>query len=55
MKEFIHGINLKGEQDNLKKVNNPEKEENPKPKYKNLIIGNSFITKNAEFCKKLGS
>lgn len=54
MKEFIHGINLKGEQDNLKKVNNPEKEENPKPKYKNLIIGNSFITKNAEFCKKLG-
>ena len=54
MKEFIHGINLKGEQDYLKKVNNPEKEENPKPKYKNLIIGDSFITKHEKFCEKLG-
>lgn len=54
MKEFIHGINLKGEQDYLKKVNNPEKEENPKPKYKNLIIGDSFIIKSEKFCKDLG-
>lgn len=45
MKEFIHGINQEGENDPLKKVIEPKNLENPKPKYKNLIIGNSYIIK----------
>lgn len=45
MKEFIHGINLKGENNVLKKVYNPEVDEKRYPKYKDLIIGNSYITK----------
>ncbi|PHO09610.1 hypothetical protein CPG37_08910 [Malaciobacter canalis] len=45
MKEFIHGVNQKGEWNNLKKKYNPKKEENPEPKYKNLIIGDSYIIK----------
>ncbi|WP_066403041.1 hypothetical protein [Aliarcobacter cryaerophilus] len=45
MKEFIHGINLKGENDVLKKVYNPKVDEKRYPKYKDLIIGNSYIIK----------
>ncbi|MDK2091858.1 hypothetical protein, partial [Aliarcobacter butzleri] len=45
MKEFIHGINLKGENNFLKKVYNPEVDKKRYPKYKDLIIGNSYITK----------
>ncbi|OCL90719.1 hypothetical protein [Arcobacter porcinus] len=45
MKEFIHGINLEGENNFLKKVYNPEVDEKRYPKYKDLIIGNSYITK----------
>ncbi len=43
MKEFIHGINQEGENDPLKKAVEPKNLENLKPKYKNLIIGNSYI------------
>ena len=55
MKEFIHGINLKGENNVLKKVYNPEANEKCYPKYKNLIIGNSYITKSnkEELIRKL--
>lgn len=45
MKEFIHGINLKGENNVLKKANNLELDKKSHPKYKNLIIGNSYIIK----------
>jgi len=55
MKEFIHGINLKGENNVLKKAYNPEVNEKGYPKYKDLIIGNSYFTKSnkAELIKKL--
>lgn len=55
MKEFIHGINLKGENNFLKKVYNPEVDEKRYPKYKDLIIGNSYITKSnkEELIRKL--
>ena len=55
MKEFIHGINLKGENNFLKKVYNPEVDEKRYPKYKDLIIGNSYITKSnkKELIRKL--
>ena len=55
MKEFIHGINLKGENNVLKKAYNPEVNEKGHPKYKDLIIGNSYFTKSnkAELIKKL--
>jgi len=46
MKELIHGVNMKGENNVFKKKYVPNKEENPEPKYKNLIIGNSYIVKN---------
>ena len=49
MKEFIHGINLKGENNFLKKVYNPEVDEKRYPKYKDLIIGNSYFTKSNIF------
>ncbi len=45
MKEFIHGVNLRGERNHLKKANNPEVYEKHAPKYKDLIIGNSYIIK----------
>ena len=55
MKEFIHGINLKGENNFLKKVYNPEVDKKRYPKYKDLIIGNSYITKSnkEELIRKL--
>ena len=43
MKEFIHGVNLKDEDNVLKKKYNPNRFERPEPKYKNLIIGDSYI------------
>jgi hypothetical protein len=44
MKEFIHGVNEKGEKDNFKKRYSRDcKQFNPK--YKNLIIGDSYIIK----------
>ncbi len=45
MKELIHGVNKKGENCVLKKKYNPEKIEDTKPKYKNLIIGDSYFIK----------
>lgn len=45
MKEFIHGVNQKGENNVFKKQYDPTKEEDPEPKYKNLIIGDSYIIK----------
>ena len=45
MKELIHGVNKKGENCILKKKYNPEKIEDTKPKYKNLIIGDSYFIK----------
>jgi len=45
MKEFIHGVNQKGEYARLKKRYNHEEEGSPEPKYKNLIIGDSYIIK----------
>ena len=45
MKEFIHGINSQGENNVLKKAYNPEVNEKCYPKYKDLIIGNSYFTK----------
>lgn len=45
MKEFIHGVNKKGENCILKKKYNPKKIEDTKPKYKNLIIGDSYFIK----------
>ncbi len=45
MKEFIHGVNQKGENYIFKKQYNPEQKENPAPKYKNIIIGDSYIIK----------
>lgn len=45
MKEFIHGINKEGENHRFKRQHNPEKKENTKSKYKNLIIGDSYIIK----------
>ena len=55
MKEFIHGVNLIGERNNLKKVNNSKKYEKTDPKYKDLIIGNSYIIKSnkEDLIKKL--
>lgn len=45
MKEFIHGVNVENEYNVFKKKYNPDKIESPEPKYKNLIIGNSYIIK----------
>lgn len=45
MKEFIHGINQKEENNILKKPHDPKLDEKPAPKYKDLIIGNSYIIK----------
>jgi hypothetical protein len=45
MKEFIHGVNQKGEYNIFKKKYNSEKPEPTDPKYKNLIIGDSYIIK----------
>ena len=45
MKEFIHGINKEGENHRFKKQHNPNKKEKFEPKYKNLIIGDSYIIK----------
>jgi len=45
MKEFIHGVNQKGENCILKKQYDPKKQQNPEPKYKNLIIGDSYFIK----------
>lgn len=45
MQEFIHGINLKDENHQFKKKYNLKKFEKPEPKYKNLIIGDSYIIK----------
>lgn len=46
MKELIHGINEKNEKNALKKQYNSNTTTNTKPKYKDLIIGNSYIIKN---------
>lgn len=56
MKEFIHGVDLIKETNSLKKVNNPKKHEKIDPKYKDLIIGNSYIAKsnNKELINSLG-
>lgn len=43
MKEFIHGINLKDENSQFKKEYDPKKLEKVTPKYKDLIIGDSYI------------
>jgi len=53
MQEFIHGVNKDGENNPLKKAAKDEgkksksknkiKCEKPEPKYKNLIIGDSYI------------
>lgn len=48
MKEFIHGVNLKDEYNMFKKVYNPEKFEKTEPKYKSLIIGDSYIIKSTK-------
>ncbi|MGJ0495240.1 hypothetical protein [Aliarcobacter cryaerophilus] len=55
MKEFIHGTNSQNENNVFKKVYNPEVDEKRYPKYKDLIIGNSYITKTnePEMIKKL--
>jgi hypothetical protein len=55
MKEFIHGVNLKEENNSLKKMYDSKKTEDPAPKYKNLIIGNSYIIKSnkVDLVKKL--
>lgn len=45
MKEFIHGINKEGENHSFKRQYDPEKKENANSKYKNLIIGDSYIIK----------
>ena len=45
MKEFIHGVNLKNENNKLKKDYNHERFERPTPKYKDIIIGDSYILK----------
>lgn len=42
MKEFIQGINTNDENDKSKRKQNTKKFEHPEPKYKNIIIGNSF-------------
>lgn len=44
MKELIHGINKEGENNPLKKQYD-SKTKDTKPKYKNLIIGDSYIRK----------
>ncbi|MDD2382917.1 MAG: hypothetical protein PHN18_01865 [Sulfurospirillaceae bacterium] len=45
MKELIHGINKEGENHKFKRQYDPEKKENTNSKYKNLIIGDSYIIK----------
>jgi len=45
MKEFIHGINKEGENHRFKRQHDPEKKENTKSKYKNIIVGDSYIIK----------
>lgn len=45
MKEFIHGVNQQGENNVFKKQYDSDKAEDPNPKYKNLIIGDSYIIK----------
>lgn len=45
LKEFIHGSNQEGENSKFKKQYNPENREKFEPKYKNLIIGDSYIIK----------
>lgn len=45
MKEFIHGTNEESEESVLKKQYNSEKKDNPDPKYKSFIIGDSNIVK----------
>lgn len=42
MKEFIQGINTNDKNDKSKRKQNAKKFEHPEPKYKNIIIGNSF-------------
>lgn len=42
MKEFIHGINANNKYDKSKRKKGAKKFEHPGPKYKNIIIGNSF-------------
>jgi len=48
MKEFIHGVNQKNENNVLKKQYNSNKQEDTEPKYKNLIIGDSYIIKSTQ-------
>ncbi|MDD5399580.1 MAG: hypothetical protein PHQ93_00120 [Sulfurimonas sp.] len=45
MKEFIHGVNMKDENNVLKKEYTGNKDEKYTPKYKDLIIGNSYLLK----------
>ena len=45
MKEFIHGTNLKYENHKFKKKYSPKKFARLGPKYKDLIIGDSYILK----------
>lgn len=45
LKEFIHGSNQEGENSKFKKQYNPENRDKFEPKYKNLIIGDSYIIK----------
>lgn len=55
MKEFIHGVNKRNE-NNLLKIKYYESNNNYEPKYKNLIIGKSYIAKSnsPELKKNLG-
>lgn len=55
MKEFIHGVN-KRDENNLLKINYYEDSDNYEPKYKNLIVGKSYIAKSnsPELKKRLG-
>ena len=65
MKEFIHGVNKEGENNPFKKISNIEAKksqcknrikdtnyERPEPKYKNLIIGDSYIIKSTTADRK---